>query len=258
MSNIQTLRPGLLVSLKTSVRGNVRYAKRDLAKETTVDGMAVAEWETKRTIADPEEFKRAGEARGKARSIISSVCVGSNFGLLCPESDEALLTKAIKDARVVIDAFNATATLTHVSVYAMVGRVASDDVEAVRSINSEVSDLLRQMQDGLKNLDVKSIREAANKAKAVGQMLSPDAAVRVQMAVDAARNAARQMTKAGEQAAQEVDLRAIRLVTDMRTAFLDLDEAKEVAAPMVEGRALDLTPAHEVEAVKVQRPMLEF
>ena len=258
MSNIQTLRPGLLVSLKTSVSGNVKYMPHDRVVRIDDDGREITEIETTRVIADPQEFKKAGEARSKARAIISSVCVGSNFGLLCPERDEAVLTKAIKDARVVVDAFNATATLTHVSVYAMIGRVASDDVEAVRSINSEVSDLLRQMQDGLKNLDVKAIREAANKAKQVGQMLSPDAAVRVQMAIEAARNAARQMVKAGETAALEVDLRAIRTVTDMRTAFLDLDEAREVAAPQVESRALDLSPASDVAPVKAKQAALEF
>ena len=71
----------------------------------------------------------------------------------------------------------------------------------------------------MKNLDVKSIREAANKAKQVGQMLAPDAAVRVQLAIDAARDSARRWSGC-EQAAAEIDLRAIRTVTESRTAFL--------------------------------------
>jgi len=258
MAQFETLRPGFLVSLKTSVRGNVQYAKRDLAKETTVDGKAVAEWETKRTIADPVEFKAAGEARSKARAVINGVCVQSAFGLLCPEKAQEELERAIKEAHAIVDAFNRTATLTRVGVFAMVGKIASDDVEAVKAINSEVSDLLGQMQEGLKNLDVKSIREAANKAKSIGQMLSPEAAVRIQMAIEAARNAARQMVKAGEQAAQEVDLRAIRTVTDMRLAFLDIGEAQEIAAPQQEARAIDLMPAHDVEPVKAKQAALEF
>jgi len=258
MTQFETLRPGFLVSLKTSVRGNVQYAKRDLAKETTVDGKAVAEWETKRTIADPQEFKAAGEARSKARGVINSVCVQSAFGLLCPEKAQEELERAIKEAHAIVDAFNRKATLTRVGVFAMVGKIASDDVEAVKAINSEVSDLLGQMQEGLKNLDVKTIREAANKAKSIGQMLSPEAAVRIQMAIEAARTAARQMVKAGETAAMEVDLRAIRTVTDMRVAFLDLDEAKEIASPMVESRALDLSPSHEAEPAKAPQRVLEF
>jgi len=257
-AQFETLRPGFLISLKTSVRGNVQYAKRDLTQETTEDGKAVAEWETKRTIADPVEFKAAGEARSKARSIINSVCVQSAFGLLCPEKAQEELDRAVKDAHKVVDAFNRTATLTRVGVYVMVGKIASDDVEAVKAINSEVSDLLGQMEQGLRNLDVKSIRDAANKAKSIGQMLAPDAAVRIQMAIDAARDAARKMVKAGEQAAVEIDMRAVRTVTDMRTAFLDLDEAKEVAAPQQEARALDLTPAHDVKAAAPAQRALEL
>jgi len=250
LANVETLRPGFLISLKTSVKGNVKYDKRDIASETTADGKQVAEWETKRVIADPVEFKKAGEARGKARSLINSVCVASAFGLLCPEAGQAELDAAVKAAHEVVDNFNSTATLTRVSVYVMVGKIAADDVEAVRAINSEVSDLLGQMQDGLKNLDVKAIRDAANKAKGIGQMLSPDAAVRIQLAIDAARSSARKIVQAGETAAAEIDLRAIRAVTEARTAFLDLDEAKAVAAPRQESRALDLTPEHPVAKAK--------
>ena len=242
LSNVETLRPGFLISLKTSVRGNVKYDKRDLGTAMTEDGMAIAEWETKRMIADPVEFKAAGEARAKARSVINSVCVNSAFGLLCPEAAQLELDASMKEAHRIVDTFNATARLTRVSVYVMVGKIAADDVEAVRAINSEVSDLLGQMQEGLKTLDVKAIRDAANKAKGIGQMLTPDAAVRIQIAIDAARSAARKITKAGETAAAEIDLRAIRKVTEARTAFLDLDEAGEVAAPKHIAPALDLDP----------------
>jgi len=256
--NIETLRPGFLISLKTSVRGNVKYDKRDLTNATTDDGKAVSEWETKRTIADPVEFKAAAEARSKARSLINSVCVNSAFGLLCPEKAAEELDKAIKDSHAVVDAFNRTAQLTRVSVYVMVGKIAADDVEAVRAINSEVSDLLSQMEEGLKNLDVKSIRDAANKAKSIGQMLSPDAAARIQLAIEAARSSARKIVQAGETAAAEIDLRAIRTVAESRTAFLDLDEAKEVAAPKQEARALDLAPETKVKAPKAKARALEL
>jgi hypothetical protein len=57
-----TLRPGYLVSLKTSVRGNVKYSKVNLESQTTEDGVAVAKWETGAT---PDE---SGRVRGKAIS----------------------------------------------------------------------------------------------------------------------------------------------------------------------------------------------
>jgi hypothetical protein len=259
MPTIQTLRPGYLISLKTSVRGNVKYDKRDLGKKITEDGSEIVEWETTRAIADPIEFKRAGEARSKARSILASVCVNSpSFGLLCPKGRKDQLDLAISDARRVVDAFNAEAFLTRVSVFIMIGEIAENDLEAVKSINSEVSDLLARIDAGLRNLDVKAIRDAANKAKQIGQMLSPEAAERIQVAIDAARTSARRIAKAGEQAAVEVDLQAIAKVTASRTAFLDLDEAKEVAAPQHEGRSLDLAPEVEVAQPKATARAIEL
>jgi hypothetical protein len=101
-------------------------------------------------------------------------------------------------------------------------------------------DLLADMERGVRNMDVKTIRDAANKATALGNMITPAASERLQNAIDTARRAARQIVRAGEQAAQEIDYRAVRAITESRTAFLDLDDAQEIAAPTVTGRAMDL------------------
>jgi hypothetical protein len=239
-----TLRPGLLVSLKTGLRGNVNYRTVEVeALHVTDDGAERAKWETERVIADPVEHEAATKARSKIRTIITSVCAHSAFGLLCPEAEAENLERAIAEARRVADTFNATAKLTRVSCYVMTGRIAPDDVEAVKAINSEVRDLLSDMADGIAKLDVKVVRDAASRAKGLGEMLSPDAQARIQIAIDAARNSAKQIVKAGEQAAQEIDTAAIRKITEARTAFLDIGEATEVQAPVAEsGRGLDLVP----------------
>jgi hypothetical protein len=162
--------------------------------------------------------------------------------LLCPETAEPELEAAIAEARRLAEAFNEEATLSRISVYVITGRIAQDDVEAVRAINSEVRDLLADMSKGIENLDVKRVREAASKAKGLGSMLSGEAEARVQIAIDTARSAARQIVKAGETASQEIDTRAIRKITEARTAFLDLSDADEIAAPTVEARGIDLEP----------------
>lgn len=243
-----TLRPGLLVSLKTSISGNVSYSKEIIESDHVVEtGEKVAEWQTRRVVADPKEHDAAREARGKASRLIRSCCTLSAFGLLCPESAKENLDKAIREARDIADQFNETATLTRVYVYVIVGRIAPDDVEAVKAINSEVRELLEEMERGLRNFDVKLIRESASKAKSVGNMLSPEAGARVAVAVEAARASAKKIVLAGDTAARELDVVAIRAITESRTAFLDLDEGKEIAAPIVPAAALDLTPAPEVQ-----------
>lgn len=238
-----TLRPGLLVALKTNTVGNIQYTKTVIEDENvTSDGASKAVWETQRVIFDPVEHDAAAKARSKCRSLISAVCAQSAFGLLCPEDSADLLEKAIADARATADKFNRTAKLSRVEVFVITGKIAPTDQEAVKAINNEVNELLAQMETGLKNFDVKSIRDAANRAKDLGAMLPADTSERVKIAVDTAREAARKIVKAGETASKEIDQQAIRKITEQRTAFLDLDAQADVAQPDAEGRALDLAP----------------
>ena len=242
--NTTTLRPGLLVGLQTSIRGNVSYVKRDIETGHIIaNGEHVAKWETERTISDPAEYARATKVRSDARGLIVKCCVNTAFGPICPEADAADLDAAIVKARKLCEEFNRTAEVTRVKFYIMTGRVASDDLEAVKAINGEVRDLLSDMKDGIQNLDVNVIREAAAKAKTIGAMLTPEAQARVEVAIKAARDMATKIKAAGETAAVEIDARTIRTLTEARTAFLDLDGADEIAQPAAEGRALDLNTA---------------
>lgn len=249
-----TLRPGLLVSLKTSTTGNVRYMKRDLDAKDAIAEVAdvakdgsVARWETTRIIQDAAENELAGKVRSQIRVIVGRICNQSSFGLLCPESRQDELKEAIAEARKLAEEFNANANCTRLNVYIIAGRVASDDVEAMRAINSEVRELLRDMEKGITNLEVKQIRDAASRAKELAGMLTADAQTRLQMSIDAARAAARDITKANaEGTAVKVDKRAAEIVSESQAMFLDLDDAGEVAAPKQETRAIDIddeTPA---------------
>lgn len=243
MSRVSTLRPGLLVGVTTRVTGNVSYERFDIENNhIAADGTERAVWETKRVVAVPDEFKRATEVRAKARNLIAGVCAQSSFGLLCPEAREADLFERLDQARALASEFNAGAGVTHIAINVIVGRVAQDDVEAVRAINGEVRELLGAMERGLKALDVQTVRDAADKARRLGSMLSEGAQSRVKGAIDAARAAARDIAKAGEAGAIAVDEATLARVRSARTAFLDLDEGqeREVAAPVVAGRALDL------------------
>ena len=259
---VSTIRPGLLVSLKTALQGGVHYKTRDLvADHVTEDGSRRAAWETERTVEDPAEHERGTKARGKARSLVSLVCANSTFGLLCAEADREKLMAAISEARAVADDFNRRAAISRVTVNVIVGRVAADDVEAVRAINSEIRDLLAAMDRGLQALDVEAIREAANKAKSLSTMLSPEASQRAEAAIRAARTAARQIVKAGEAAAIEVDQATLRTVREARLMFLDIpDSTMEAEVPVPEAitRTVDLEPAAPEEPTAPDSSDLEI
>lgn len=239
--NVKTLRPGLLVSLNTSVRGNVAYQKVELeGAHVNEDGEQTARWETTRVITDLAEHEAAAKIRGTIRTMITRQCAVSAFGLLCPEQNAASLREAIAEARDMADAFNDGAQLTRISVNVLYGRIAADDVEAIRAIASEIRSLMDDMESGLKSLDVKAVRDAAQKAKGIGDMLSPDAKGRLDVAITAARSAARKIVKAGDEVAIEVDRFTLAKIDMARSSFLDLDEAEPVQAPEFEGRAIDL------------------
>jgi hypothetical protein len=258
-----TLRPGLLVSVKTSVAGNVSYRTFELEQDhITITGERRARWETERTITDPQEHESALKARSLARSAIQTVCAHSAFGLLCPEVNADKLAAAVAKARDIADAFNRTAQVTRLSVNVLVGRIAPDDVEAVRAINSEIRDLMDVMANGLADLDVQKVREAAGKARSVSAMLDVNASDRVAKAIEVARKAAREIVKAGEAAEVEIDQTTIQRIVECRTSFLDLDDAIEVQAPEAVGRGpvdLDESDAFEKAlGVTVQTRLVQF
>lgn len=238
-----TIRPGLLVAVKTSIKGNVTYKKSATHVETLPDGVEKAEWDTERRIKDAAEQEAATKARGRARSLIASVCSTTDFGYLCPIASKPELEAAITEARKVCEEFNRTSKVTKLRFNAVTGTIAQNDYQAVRAIRREVAELLTDMQEGLQNLDVGVAREAANRAKQLGQMLSSEAEVRVELAIKQVRESCKKIAAAGETGAAEIDRVTIQRLTEARTAFLDLDGADEVAAPIAEGRALDLSAA---------------
>lgn len=250
---ISTLRPGFLVSLSIRISGNVTYKTRDLERRHKEDdGTERARWETERIVTDAPELRRAVKVRAAARQMISKYCARSSFGLLCPNAWEKGLYAGIAEARRIAAEYNARARVTEVGVYVIVGRVAQDDVEAVRAINSEVRDLMREMTDGLKSLDVRRVREAAARARSVGMMLSEEAGERVKAAIEAARASARKIVKAGDVVSGAIDKEAIKKINQARTAFLDLDAGDVLPAkPRAAARAVDLEP--EEPAPKVRR-----
>src|ERR1035437_7255647 len=148
----KTLRPGLLVGLKTSITGdNVEYVKTVLEEEHTDEfGALVGSWQTDKSVADAAEQEAASKIRSKARGFITSVCARSDFGYLCPESREAQLEAAIKNAQELCAEFNSSARLSQVNFFAITGRIAADDVQAVRAIKSELNGLLETVEPRIK------------------------------------------------------------------------------------------------------------
>jgi len=235
MRGITTIRPGLLVGLKTQVRGGVHYDRRDL--EESQDG-AEKRWETLRTIEDPAEHEAAGKVRQQACSTIRRVCAATSFGLLCPDDKEAELDAAIASARRMASAHNLGASTTEVRVFVLKGRVASSDAEAARAIAADMAELIATMQTGIRSMDPAAIRDAAARARVAAAMLGDAEKGRVERAVDVARKAARTIVRRIEKAHEDVALVMRELESEaiqpLRMTYLDFcnDEPGEAIAPL--------------------------
>lgn len=254
---ISTLRPGLLVNVKTSIKGNVSYDKSD-EKVKAKGKTEISTWETEKTVLDAAEQKAATEVRSKARNLVVGVCYASEFGLMCPKSSRDALDKAFVEARKLCATFNETSKVTKLKFNAIAANINPNDVEAIRAINGEVRDLLGEMKAGISELDVERVRDAANRATKIGNMLAPEAKSKIDEAIKSVRATAVAMVKAGDQAAEAIDKATIAKLNAARTAFLDMEDATEVQAPADStGRALDLTP-HEAPAAPADKATPEI
>jgi hypothetical protein len=254
------LKPGILVSLKTTLSGGVNYDRRDLGTKTVGgdEQEEVSKWETVRTIRDREEHDKGVKVRSTASSLIRRECIVSSFGLLCLTEKEAALDEAIQIGRDLADAFNEDAKHTQFNVYVLKGRIAETDEEATRAIAAEVRGLLDEMESGVRNLDVKSIREAANRARELNKMIDDSQSERMGAAIKAARKAARTIVKrvekakeTGEAVLADIDTKAINVA---RFAFLDPEAEEEKGADVIQlpgvdpRRFAELDPAQEAQA----------
>lgn len=228
-----TLKPGILVSLKSSVRGGVQYQRNELQTEVTeiLTKRDVKRWETTRTIEDTEEHEAATRTRTAACGMIRKQCVRTSFGLLCLADREEELDKAIAEARALAGKFNGKARFSRISVYALKGRIAETDQEAAKAIAAEVQELLEQMGEGIASCDVAAVRDAANRAKGINSMLEGKQAEAVSAAVAAARTAARQIVKRVEKGGESAEAVLLELQTKpietARFAMLEIEPPAE-------------------------------
>lgn len=233
-----TMKPGILVALRTTVAGGVQYERRTLEADDRGENeegttTAISKWETTKVVQDPDEVERATAARGKAGAEIRKLCTRTSFGLLCALANEGELNEAILRARTIAEEFNATATHSRVGVYVLKGHIASTDEEAARAIGDEVRELVEAMNSGISGLDVERIRDAAKRAREMSEILSDADAEVLTEAVKAARIAARVIVKRiqedGEQAAIVLADIQRGAIEKARFAFLDLEDAPELA-----------------------------
>ena len=221
-----TIKPGYLVSVKTSRQGGVKYLHADKSKQFDSDRREIARWETTRVIDDVSEFDRAANEQLGANYLIAKCCIRTPFGYVCPEENIVKLNEAIEAAHQKIDAFNKSATHTTLYVRVLKGKIAANDTEAFKAITGEIRELATKISAAITTADIKQIREAASMAKSMGKMLDVKLQSDVNVVVKAARAAARLVTKLekkGEKIEAVLFEEFKSPIDKLSKAFLDLE-----------------------------------
>lgn len=237
MTKASVIRPGLLVSLKTTMVGGVSYQRTELNADRVANGdQDIARWETTRVIEDKAEHDAASKCRSQAASLIRKCCQTTGFGLLCPQEQEGALDAAMAAARQLVDNHNERAEHTRVGIFVLKGRVAADDAEAAKAITQEISELIVKMDAGINAFDPKAIRDAADRARELSAMLGDEEQAKVSAAIKQAREAARTIVKRVVKEGEERTLVMLDIqrsqIEKARVTFLDLSGDHEAPEPM--------------------------
>jgi hypothetical protein len=238
MTKASVIKPGLLVQLKTTMLGGVRYERVDLnADRTAIEGQDVARWETTRVIEDKIEYDAATKARSQAASLVRKVCQTTSFGLLCPQEQEGALDAAIVAAQQLVKNHNEQAEHTRLAIFVLKGRVAADDAEAAKAITSEIAELVTKMNTSIDTFDPKAIRDAADRARELSAMLGDEERTKVSAAIAQARAAARTIVKRIEKEGEDRSMVLLDIqrsqIEKARITFLDLSgEHDQPVEPM--------------------------
>lgn len=220
-----TLRPGIMLGLKTSVRGGVTYKRVDLDSD---DGSE--KWETTKRVQDPTTLKAASKLRARCRQRIEQVCAKTSFALLCANENETKLDAVLDDVRAKVRDWNAANPVTRVNVWCVKARIAESDAQAARGIASDLTDLLDAMNKSISDLDPDAIRASARQARAMLSILSEQKQALANQAIEAARDAAsaiaKRVIKKGEDAATVLQSLDTQAISAARVAFLDIEEAE--------------------------------
>lgn len=261
------LQPGYLVALKTRVQGGHHSEREEVGTHVNADGSEVVEWNTKRTIQDPEEHKAAGQIRSAISNRIKAACVWTPFGLICPAGQVERLDQALAEAETMRNEFNGFAQTCKVVFGTIRGEIAESSTEAVAAVQSEVSALLADMQAAMTLGDIGSIRDLAGRAKQMARLLEgkTNATDALGRAIAAARKVAREIVKrvekGGEDLAAVLTEAALAPIATARFAF-DPDAAPEafVEAEASEGflpLALPVPDTTDADPVDYSLPSID-
>ncbi len=175
VTNNFKIEPCYLVRDRISVDRGVTYHRRDISNEVLEDGSEQATWETDRHYKNRAETKAANAIYMKARNRIRQVCLVTDIGFVCPLWKQSELDLAVAEAKALIDDFNSTAKVCHISFLVVCTRLDNDNTEGVSLIQDTLVRSTELIKTALTNFDPKAAKESLTLTKQMIDVLADPA-----------------------------------------------------------------------------------
>ena len=186
------LKPGVLVVVKSSVRGGAEYDRQELSTDglDPAGAKQIRSWQTVQRVSDPDELAEARRVRGYAVGAIWNRASVTPYGLIVSDDRLEALAEAVERARERVDAFNAKARHVRVTLRVLKTRLVPE--EASEAFEAEAEETLEDLEARVdaESLDVEETRKAADRATALAEVLDGSLASRVLAKIQEARAAA--------------------------------------------------------------------
>lgn len=241
---------GSLVVYSTHREGGVNYKKQVL--KTKAEGDVLEEtWKTEKTLYSKKEYDQAQALLRKGATIIRNITTATPIGRVCkPERVEKLRAK-IEKVKDEIREFNSTSEFVTASFPFAVFDIAASHKEALEAIVAGFKNAVDNLEQKIKEVDVKGIRAIISDLKGVEDLIVDDSvSLQVSAAIDAikeqARKAKRDVEKKGEEVEKVAKKMSLAPVNVLRYAITtgeagetvgsnkdDRDEETKIKAPVI-------------------------
>ncbi len=168
---VQTIKPGILIAGKASIKGGIHY-KRDYEEPIFEEDSLIREWHTQQLVDDEKEHASAKKLQNKIASMINRICAHTPIGPICRNERKDELVGVLAEIRAQRDTFNNKAKTCQITTHHALFEVQSDNQTAVAAIADQVAEMADKVNSALTVQDLKALRQTPKRWL---KGMSPDA-----------------------------------------------------------------------------------
>ncbi len=226
------LRPCLLVNLDCSRRGGQHYTRANERVIPTEDGSEKSEWETEKTIDNPDEFAEATSLQGKAKRAFAKLGRHTPGGIVVNRDKQDEVNALIEEWNASFDEFNTRATTTEVNFWVWVFDVTGENVSNLQVLIDQLADYLESLEQAVRGVEPAEIRDVLKRLGGFTDLLPETVGLSLTKAVASAKKRADNISGG---------TRRIKLLETKLAEELGVEDPAEIEAAVQQVLAAPLT-----------------